>query len=338
MKILMTYVIALMGVWLFQITGLPLPWLLGPIFVSLIAALFGAKLQIIKPIHEASRTILGVAVGATITLALIVSLVDMWPTLLLIIAMVIVIGAIGIPYFMRIGGYDFATSYYAAMPGGLQDMLVFGEEAGANTRTLSLVHATRVLVIVIALPFILTHLWDVDLTNPPGLPARETSWDQFAWMLFAALFGWRAAKYMGMFGATILGPLIIATILSLIGVLQMRPPAEAIWFAQFFIGAGLGVKYVGISVSELKHDVRIAVVFCVILGLITLGFYEAITLFQIAPPMDVLLAFTPGGQAEMTVLALVVGADMGFIIAHHVLRIFVVIIGAPIVAKLMTKD
>lgn len=54
---------------------------------------------------------------------------------------------------------------------------------------------------------------------------------------------------------------------------------------------------------------------------------------NIAPPLETLLAFAPGGQAEMTVLALIVGADMAFVIAHHVLRIFVVILGAPFAAR-----
>ena len=48
--------------------------------------------------------------------------------------------------------------------------------------------------------------------------------------------------------------------------------------------------------------------------------------------MDALLAFAPGGQAEMTVLALIVGADVAFVVAHHVLRLVIVILGAPLVA------
>jgi uncharacterized membrane protein AbrB (regulator of aidB expression) len=51
--------------------------------------------------------------------------------------------------------------------------------------------------------------------------------------------------------------------------------------------------------------------------------------------METLLAFAPGGQAELTVLALIVGADMAFVVAHHVLRIFSVILGAPIAARVL---
>ena len=51
---------------------------------------------------------------------------------------------------------------------------------------------------------------------------------------------------------------------------------------------------------------------------------------------DDLLAFAPGGQAELVVLALIVGADAAFVVAHHVLRMFVVILGAPLAAKLFS--
>ena len=135
MRVALTFVIAGIGVALFHAVALPLPWLLGPITACLAAALVGIKMDGIKVLNEGMRTILGVAVGATFTPVLLATMAGMWPTLLMIPLMVLSIGLIGVPYFMRIWRYDFATSYYSTMPGGLQDMLVFGEEAGGNPRT-----------------------------------------------------------------------------------------------------------------------------------------------------------------------------------------------------------
>ncbi|MEP2889658.1 AbrB family transcriptional regulator [Tateyamaria sp.] len=334
MRIALTFGIAALGVALFHLAGLPLPWLLGPITASLIAALAGVKMKGIKPLNEGMRTILGVAVGATFTPVLLGSMAGMWPTLLLIPLMVLSIGLIGVPYFMRIWGYDFATSYYSTMPGGLQDMLVFGEEAGGNPRTLSLIHATRVMVIVVALPFILQGFWDADLSKPPGAPARDVPVTQLLLMVGCAIVGWQGAKRIGMFGASILGPLIMAALFAVLGLLQHRAPAEAIWAAQFFIGMTVGVKYSGITMTEVRRDIAAGLGFCIILIVLTLIFVEAVYGFGLAPGMDALLAFAPGGQAELTVLALILGADVAFVIAHHVLRIFVVILGAPLFARL----
>lgn len=335
MRVALTFVIAGIGVSLFHVAALPLPWLLGPIAACLIAALCGIRMAGIRPLNEGMRTILGVAVGATFTPVILASMALMWPTLLLIPVMVIVIGLVGVPYFQRVWGYDFATSYYATMPGGLQDMLVFGEEAGGNPRTLSLIHATRVLVIVVALPFILQALWGADLSNPPGAPARDVPAGQMLLMLAAAILGWQGARRVGMFGASILGPLIVAAALALSGLLVHRPPVEAIWAAQFFIGMGVGMKYTGITMAEVRRDLAAGFGFCGLLIVLTLIFVEAVYGLGLAGGMDALLAFAPGGQAELTVLALIVGADMAFVIAHHVLRIFVVILGAPLFARML---
>ncbi len=334
--LLMTYAIAGLGVAAFYAAALPLPWLLGPIIACLIAALIGIPMRGQALVNEAMRTILGVTVGATFTTALLISMMGMWPTLMLIPVMILCIGFAGVPYFQRIWGYDFATSYYATMPGGLQDMLVFGEEAGGNPRTLSLIHATRVLVIVMALPFLLQGFWDADLTKPPGAPATTVPLSQMLIMIACALIGWRGAKAIGMFGASILGPLIVAAAAALTGILQHRPPVEAIWAAQFFIGMTVGAKYQGITVLEIKRDLVAALGFCVILIVLTIIFTEIVLMLGLAPPLETILAFAPGGQAELTILALIVGADMAFVIAHHVLRIFVVILGAPLFARLFS--
>ena len=332
--ILTAFAVAGAGALVFHLLHLPLPFLMGPIFACLAAALCGVPMRGIKPVNEAMRAILGVAVGSTFTVSLLVSMGAMWPTLLMVPVMITAIAAVGVPYFQRLWGFDFATSYYSAMPGGLQDMLVFGEEAGGDVRALSLIHATRVLVIVVVLPFLLKWAWDADLSNPPGAPAASLAWTQLGLMVFCGLVGWQVAKRLGLFGASILGPLLLAAAFALTGMLEHRPPAEAIWAAQFFIGMSVGTKYAGISWYEIRRDVTAALGFCLILLVLTVIFAETIHLFHMAPAMETILAFAPGGQAEMTVLALIVGADLAFVVAHHVLRIFLVILGAPLAARL----
>ena len=113
-------------------------------------------------------------------------------------------------------------------------MIVFAEEAGANVRSVSLIHATRILVIVVFLPIVLSSFWEINLTNPPGMPIKELQPLQLLLLLVSAVFGWRIAKKVGLFGASILGPLILAAVFSLSGFLTNRPPAEIIWAAQYF--------------------------------------------------------------------------------------------------------
>lgn len=102
-------------------------------------------------------------------------------------------------------------------------MLLFGDEGGGDVRVLSLIHATRVMVIVVALPFILNGYWGVDLNNPPGVSASTLPMSQLVSMVIAGLAGWQIAKAVGLLGASILGPMILAGLLALAGVLQHRP-------------------------------------------------------------------------------------------------------------------
>lgn len=326
---------AIVGVAAFWAAGLPLPFLLGPMFACLIAALAGAQMRGVPAISDLTRTVLGVAVGASVTPELVGRLGDMAASVALVPVFVAVIGLLGYPYFRRVCGFDKPTAYYAAMPGGLQDMILFGAEAGGDARALSLVHATRVLAIVSLVPLILSLGWDMALDGPPGAPASSVPAVEMALMAVCAIAGWKIAARVGLFGAAILGPMALSALASITGFLHFRPPAEAILAAQFFIGVAVGVKYVGVTTAELKRIVLASLGYCAMLAVLSVIFAEAVFLTGAAPQVEALLAFAPGGQAEMAVIAIVAGVDVAFVVTHHLVRLIVVILGAPIAARLL---
>ena len=332
-QILQTLIISLLGVVVFWFLNLPLPFLFGPLFASLIAALFGVKLHGMGKVGIGARTILGVAVGASITPAVISQLPLMLASVALVPIYIATIAVVGIWYFYQICKFDKVTSYYAAMPGGLQDMVLFGQEAGGDPRALSLIHATRVLIIVSIAPIILTFSLDTNLNNPIGKTTSEIPLFEQIIMIVAALVGWIGGEKLKLFGASILGPMIVTGILSIFGIIHYRPPAEAILFAQFFIGTGIGVSYVGITIKELQRFVSSGIVYVILLTFIAYIFTEFVKFLKLANPLDAFLAFWPGGQAEMTILAILTGADLGYVIIHHLSRLVLVISGAPIFAK-----
>lgn len=331
---LTTFSVAGIGGLVFVLLGLPLPLLLGPMAACLIAALIGARMQDAGVLGTFMRTFLGVAVGSSITVETIGRIPEFATSLVFVPVFIALIGAVGYPLFRFGFGFNHPTAWYAAMPGGLQDMLVFGEEAGGDPRALSLIHATRILVIVTVAPLVMVAYWGVDLTQAPGRPAVDTDPVQIALMVAAGVGGWQIAQKVGLFGASILGPMILTAVLSLAGVITTRPPAEIIWAAQFFIGIAVGVKYSGITWHELRVDVGAGVVYAALLALISLGFFEIIHLTGVAPALDAFLAFLPGGQAEMVVIAIIAGADLAYVVSHHLLRIILVILLAPIVSRL----
>jgi len=333
----LTLILAGAGTLAFWALDLPLPFLFGPMAACLIAALSNLPIKGFGQVSVAARTILGVAVGASITPDLFHQLPQMAMSVALVPVFIALIGIIGVPFFRHVWGFDGPTAYYAAMPGGLQDMVIFGTEAGGDPRALSLIHATRVLIIVTLAPAFLTLVYGARLTNPIGAPVTELPVGEMALMAAAALIGWKGGERIGLFGASILGPMIVTAALSLSDLIHSRPPAEAILAAQFFIGCGIGVHFLGVTWGELTRVVLAGIAYVLVLAVLAAGFTGLVTWAGLGNPVEAFLAFAPGGQAEMTVLAIVTGADLGFVITHHLTRIVLVIVGAPLVAGLMAR-
>lgn len=333
----LTFLIAGAGSLGFFLLGLPLPFLLGPMFACLVAALAGVQLKGAGQFGMFMRTFLGVAVGSSITPELLGRMPEIASSLAFVPLFIATIAVVGYPLLRHGFGLDPVTSWYSAMPGGLQDMLIFGEEAGGDPRALSLIHATRVVVLVSCAPVLMQFLWGLDLSVAPGQPMSSISPGQIAIMVAAGLIGWKFFERIGLFGASILGPMILTTALSLTGIIETRPPAEIIQAAQFFIGIAVGVKYVGITSREIRVNVVAGVLYSILLGMISFGFFIAITRLELAPSLDALLAFLPGGQAEMVVIAIIAGSDLAYVMTHHILRIVIVVLFAPVVGRRFPK-
>ena len=51
--------------------------------------------------------------------------------------------------------------------------------------------------------------------------------------------------------------------------------------------------------------------------------------------IELLLAYAPGGLAEMSLIALALQANAPFVATHHIARIAMVVMAAPVVFKLI---
>jgi len=328
-----TLVIAMAGVLAFHLAGLPLPFLFGPMAALLIAALTRVPLKGVNLVSNAARAILGVAIGASITPALLDQMSSMAITLSAMPIFIAICAVVGVPYFRNFCKFDNATAYYSAIPGGLQDMVLFGKEAGGQVRTISLIQATRLFMFVIVAPFVLTHVYGVSLHNPVGIAASELPLNELLLVPILGGLGWYLGNKINLFGAPMIGPMLLAGAAAFTDVLHARPPQEAILFAQVFVGIGIGVHYSGVTLAELKRDVMAGLGYVVLLGLICAAFVITLTMLGLGDPVSIFLAYAPAGQAEMAVFAIVVGADLGYVVTHHIVRIVLVIIGSPLAAS-----
>ena len=92
----------------------------------------------------------------------------------------------------------------------------------------------------------------------------------------------------------------------------------------------------GISVGNAQSEtVRSGVT--VVLLACTLVFAELIHLATGLPYIALVLALAPGGIAEMGLVALAMGSDPLFVATHHVVRLGVVVLVAPMVFKIWRR-
>ncbi len=333
---ILTLLISGAGAAAFLLAGWPLPLLLGPMVACLVAAVAAIPMQAMGPLGQFMRTFLGVAIGTSVTPEILTRLPGIALSLAMVPVYVLIVGAAG-HLFFRAMGFDRQTSIFASMPGGLQEMLFLGEEAGGNLRAMSLIHATRVLAIFAAAPFAISLIWGIDLTNPPGNPASHLPPTEIALMVLSGFIGWKLAAWARIPGPSILGPIILSMTLSLVGLINSRPPTEMLLAAQFFIGMAVGVRYTGITLDEVRRYVIAGILFSLVTAAISVLFFLAIAAMLSLDSLDVLLSFLPGGQAEMAVIAIIADTDVTLVISHHILRIIIVILLAQAIFAWMRK-
>ncbi len=81
----------------------------------------------------------------------ILGLIPRWSMSVAILLPFLVAAGVSWLIYRRIGGYDLVTAYFSAMPGGLNDMLVMGAEAGGEERRIALAHALRIFCVIVVI-------------------------------------------------------------------------------------------------------------------------------------------------------------------------------------------
>ena len=120
----------------------------------------------------------------------------------------------------------------------------------------------------------------------------------------------------------------------MIGISHVPPPGELVAIAQIVIGAAIGARFTGITLSEIWRTALAAVVSAfIMIGVVALISPVAANLAGVHPAA-MFLALVPGGLAEMAIIALSLGVDTAFVSTMHILRIAFVIAVAPLVFRL----
>lgn len=324
--------IGLGGALIFVFLNAPLPWMLGAMTASTVAALAGARITAPSVVRMPMILIVGVMVGATFSPDIIQRFPEWWETIAILLLLSIVLGALCTVYLYAFSGFSLATAYFSAMPGGLVEMITLAEERKGDIRTVALAHSVRILVIVFCVPIVVRLIEGVAAGTSGAIrfSVVDMGVTDLAWIFGTGIAGIGLGRLLRMPAAYLLGPLTASALVHATGISEFKLPIEFLNLAQLVIGTSVGCRFAGVASSTVFRIIRISFGMSVIFLLITALFAWGASRLSDYGFVPLLLAYAPGGLPEMSLVAIALHIEVAFVAFHHIVRLFMVMGGAPL--------
>lgn len=326
------------GGFVFHLLGVPLAWMLGALFFNMFATVAGAPADVPIWLRMIFLSVVGLFLGESFSAADADSL-SRWPaTLAMAVAYVPAGAAVCYFAFRALSRMDRATSLLISMPGGLTAIAMFAGEAGSDERRVALYHSLRVALVVVAAP-IVAFGW-LGLTQPehaPENPAGLVAGLDLALLIGLALpliWLFRRLKFPVPY---LMGPLIASAALRFPGVIDGGLPGWLVEAALVVTGSSIGTRFRGVPLRFFAETALWTLLGTVLLMIVSVGFAGFATWALGVDLFAALLAYAPGGVAEMSLIAISIDADPAFVATHHLTRIFAVLFSLPLLSGLIRR-
>ncbi|MEP4886187.1 MAG: AbrB family transcriptional regulator [Alphaproteobacteria bacterium] len=330
-----TVAIAFVGGAIFNALNLPLPWMLGAMLATGSVTLMRIETNMDIRLRTLMIVVLGVLLGSAFSPE-ILDRAALWPITLVSLAGYVLLSTVSGYVYFRLAGFEPKTAFFSGVPGGLNEMVTLTGAMGGDERQVSVAHTTRIFLVVMVLPFLFRLIEDFE----PGL--RTFSGDGAAFTLVdiallagSAVAGLYAARFLRLPAPHLTGPMVASAAVHLIGLTNASPPVIVVAFAQILLGASVGARFAGLTYRDLGRVLRLGGIATVIMLFITGIFAVGLNALTGIPFASIVLAFSPGGLTEMSLVALALNVDTAFVATHHIVRITVVVMLIPFLFKIM---
>jgi hypothetical protein len=295
---------------------------MGAMLTVTAATLAGVRVEIAPRLRLAMLVVIGVLIGSAFDRGMLADM-NRWVWSLAALPLyVLVIAGCMMLYLRRVAGFDPATAYFAAAPGGLSEMILLSDRFGADVRRVSLVHALRVLLLVTAIPFVVDQL---GLLAPTAPSRAAPSVAEGLVLLGAGVAGVVLGRLARLPNAILLGPMAASAVVHVAGWTDSHPPAVVVAFAQIVVGAAVGTRFTGLGLGEVVRTLGHGAAMTAMMLVLSAGFALVIHPLAGLALLPLLIAYVPGGVAEMALVALALGIDPAFVTTHHAVRIALVV-------------
>lgn len=337
MQVVETLLIAAIGGVGLNLVGFPGGLVSGSMLTVALAALAGRPMRIPLPLARLCFVLVGVLLGAVVTPETLKG-VAAWPLsiALLLVATICMMGATTC-YLRVVHGWDPLSALLGASPGSMAQVMALSAEFDADVRGIAIVHVMRVLLIVLGLP---AGLALFGLTVEPVVSTREVAGSSLIEVAILVAVSGAAALVMQRIrfpGGLLFGAMAGSGFLHGADLVHVSLPWWAGSAAVLTLGAVAGARFANTSPRMLLSYLGAAFGSFAVAALVAALF--ALTVVALLPfrIADVIVAFAPGAQDTMMVLALALHLDPVYVGAHHVVRFLAVSFSVAVLARRLVR-
>jgi membrane AbrB-like protein len=308
--------------------GLPLPWLIGALVVTGVAATRGVRvaggpLWFPPGLRTLFVPVIGVLIGGAMTPEVLSAAAGWGPGLLAALAFVPLAHALCYLIFRRVGGLSRPTAYFAGMPGGLIEAIEIGEGQGADIRALTVLQFSRIAVVVTLMPLAFSAIAGRALGSAGGARFDHAPLgpEDAIVLTLAGVAGYYGARALKAPAAQITGPILASAAAHGFALTDASPPGWIVALAQLVIGVSLGLRFVGLDRAMLRRCLGLSLLSVAAMLALGAALSAAVAATGAAGFATMMLALAPGGVVEMGLVALSLNASPLFVTACHLVRI-----------------
>ena len=329
---------ALVGVCIFTMLGLPLPWMLGPMLATILLKIkYPSKIFFPVKWRNPFLIPLGYNIGSSITLTACYEIVAQITGIVSSTAAILLISLLLAWCTMKQTGISKPSAAIGNMPGGLTPMLLICESIPrADINVVAVLQSIRLITTIAVVPMLLMEGFGKTAIDKNIIAAANIEYvDVPIWMLIIVAISGALVAYKIKFpSAFFLGPIIATGIFSVyMGGNLQEVPRWLFALAQLCTGLYLGTCINPFQLKENKKLLPIALIgsLLLIISSLSIGFIlSRIYGFSLA---TVFLATAPGGVTEMCITGMVLGENVSIILAYQLFRMMVLCLVMPISLK-----
>jgi len=332
-----TLLIGAAGGMLLNSVGFPAGLISGSVLAVAAATLFGRPLGIPSPLARVIFVLSGITIGSAVSPETLHSLIDYPLSIAVLVCATAIMTTATWAYLRYVHRWDGRSALYGASPGALAQILVLSAESGADVRAIIVVQTMRVVGLTLLIPAGLAAFGLVaQVAAMSGRPVASPI--ELLVLVLVSVASALLLQKLRFPGGMIFGAMVGSATLHGGGFITGGLPWGIAATVMVALGTVNGSRFSGTDRRMLLHYVGAAAgSFAVSVGLAVCFATFAATLLPV-PAADIVIAYAPGAQDTMLLLALALKLDPVFVGAHHLARFLTVSLTVPFIARALPSS